>query len=58
VRYKKLNSLVAVQNMLRDPIRLIDEHFAWLDTLGIIGRRNYEITIETRQRELYPPSCR
>ena len=57
VRYKKLNSLVAVQNMLGDPIRLIDKHFAWLDTLGIIGRRNYEITIETRQRELYPPSC-
>jgi hypothetical protein len=58
VRYKKLNSLVAVQNMLGDPITLIDEHFAWLDTLGIIGRRNYEVTIETRQRELYPPSRR
>jgi len=56
VRYKKLNSFIAVQDLLSDPIKLIDEHFAWLDTLGTIGRRNYEVSITKRQAELYPAS--
>jgi len=54
VRYKKLNSFTAVQDLLTDPIRLIDAHFAWLDALGTIGRRNYEVSITKTQRELYP----
>ena len=54
VLYKRLNSFAAVQNTLSDPIKLIDDHFVWLDTLGTIGRRNYEVHIAARQRELYP----
>jgi len=54
IRYRKLDSLAAVRKLLSDPIKLIDEHFAWLDTLGTVGRKNYEARIALRQRELYP----
>lgn len=53
VRYKRLRSFVEIQRLFSDPIKLIDEHFSWLQKLGPIGRSNYENQIAARQRELY-----
>jgi len=53
VRYRELRSFVEVRNLLSDPIKTIDQHIAWLQTLGPIGRANYENKIAARQHELY-----
>lgn len=53
VRYRNLNAFSEIEKLLKDPISLIDDHFAWLKQLGPIGKQNYEARIAARQRELY-----